>query len=139
MMHLSGMRLLLTVLVSLVAVQNAAAFTEALDDIWSLLFDSSSSESDSMEMINLHTKNATIKVDCAVPCTLNVVCNNCNTMTSNMNPSDASTSTTVANGGGGTVPTSASVTTSAPSATTTTVPSSSTVDSSSSTTTDASP
>uniref|UniRef100_A0A2M4AQS7 Putative widespread mucin n=1 Tax=Anopheles triannulatus TaxID=58253 RepID=A0A2M4AQS7_9DIPT len=107
MMRPSGMRLLVTVLVSLIAVQNVTAFTEALDDIWSLLFDSSSSESDSMEMINVHTKNATIKVDCAVPCTLNVVCNNCNTMTSNVMPNEPS-STTVRNGGGVTRPSSAS-------------------------------
>ncbi|XP_050082058.1 uncharacterized protein LOC126569176 [Anopheles aquasalis] len=111
MMRPSGMRLLVTVLVSLIAVQNVAAFTDALDDIWSLLFDSSSSESDSMETINVHTKNATIQVDCAVPCTLNVVCNNC-TMASNMQ-----TNGPASNGAGGSVPSSASVTTSVPVAT----------------------
>uniref|UniRef100_A0A2M4C2D3 Putative secreted protein n=2 Tax=Anopheles marajoara TaxID=58244 RepID=A0A2M4C2D3_9DIPT len=110
MMRPGGMRLLVTVLVSLIAVQNVAAFTDTLDDIWSLFFDSSSSESDSMETINVRTKNATIQVDCAVPCTLNVVCNNCNTMASNMQPNGPAPPA-VANGAGGTVPSSASVTT----------------------------
>uniref|UniRef100_A0A2M3Z959 Secreted peptide n=1 Tax=Anopheles braziliensis TaxID=58242 RepID=A0A2M3Z959_9DIPT len=134
MMHPSGMRLLLTVLVSLIAVQNVVAFTDALDDIWSLFFDSSSSESDSMETINVHTKNATIKVDCVVPCTLNVVCNNCNTMASNMQTNQPAP-TTVANGGGGTVPSIASVTTSAPANALSTVLSTSTVDDTMSSTT----
>ncbi|XP_035778207.1 uncharacterized protein LOC118459171 [Anopheles albimanus] len=121
MMRSSGIRLLVTVLVSLIAVQSVTAFTDAFDDIWSLLFDSSSSESNSMEMINVHTKNATIKVDCTVPCTLNVVCNNCNTMmTSNMQPNDPAP-TTVANGGAGTVPSIGSVATDAPAGASTTL------------------
>ncbi|XP_052867780.1 uncharacterized protein LOC128273782 [Anopheles cruzii] len=84
----------LVLMLSLVTVQKVVAFGDILDDLLSLFFEDSE-ENDSTEMVQVHNKNATIKIDCVnVPCTLNVMCNNCIKMT--MSDPGSSHSTTSA-------------------------------------------
>ncbi|XP_053681339.1 syndecan-3-like [Anopheles nili] len=87
-----GKTLLLVLLVSLVANQwvPVCASGDFFDDILSIFFDSDSesdseSGSESVEMVNVGGKNATIHVTCDA-CVLNVVCPNCISMSTENGP-----------------------------------------------------